>query len=64
MLENNCKNVIFSLSKGKKVNIPLLRWGYFYGNVNELWYINKSPSKSSLFLLIVFLLIEVSNNFK
>ena len=39
------------LSKGNPVNIPELRCGYLYGNVNELGDASRNPGKSSLFFL-------------
>ena len=39
------------LSKGYPVNIPELRCGYVYGNVNELGDACRNPGKSSLFFL-------------
>ena len=39
------------LSKGNPVNIPELRCGYLYGNVNELGDASRNPGKSYLFFL-------------
>ena len=44
----------FHLLKGKQVNIPVPGCGYFYGNVNELGDVSKSPGKSFLFFLTHF----------
>ena len=42
------------LPKGYPVNIPELRCGYMYGNVNELGDASRDPGKSFLFFLTAF----------